>query len=152
MMTSSNGNIFRVTGPFCGEFTFHRWIPLTKAGDAELWCILRSAPWINGWVNYREACNLRRHRFHYGVIVMLSLSQYQWSNPEEYGFTYHVDAPGWPGMLRPVNLAAIGASGGAGPLWRRFLYFIVLSNSLPISLHFKTFTLQYELNVIVENI
>ena len=21
MMTSSNGNIFRVTGPFCGEFT-----------------------------------------------------------------------------------------------------------------------------------
>ena len=29
MMTSSNGNIFRVTGPSCGEFTGHRWIPLT---------------------------------------------------------------------------------------------------------------------------
>ena len=29
-MTSSNGNIFRVTGPLCGEFTGHRWIPLTK--------------------------------------------------------------------------------------------------------------------------
>ena len=27
MMTSSNGNIFRVTGPLCGEFTSHRWIP-----------------------------------------------------------------------------------------------------------------------------
>ena len=27
MMTSSNGNIFRVTGPLCGEFTGHRWIP-----------------------------------------------------------------------------------------------------------------------------
>ena len=27
MMTSSNGNIFRVTGPFCGKFTGHRWIP-----------------------------------------------------------------------------------------------------------------------------
>ena len=27
---------FRVTGPLCGEFTGHRWIPLTKAGDAEL--------------------------------------------------------------------------------------------------------------------
>ena len=26
-MTSSNGNIFRVTGPLCGEFTGHRWIP-----------------------------------------------------------------------------------------------------------------------------
>ena len=38
MMTSSNGNIFRVTGPLCGEFTSHRWIPLTKASDEELWC------------------------------------------------------------------------------------------------------------------
>ena len=36
MMTSSNGNIFRVTGPLCGEFTGRRWIPLTKASDAEL--------------------------------------------------------------------------------------------------------------------
>ena len=27
MMTSSNGNIFRVTGHLCGEFTGHRWIP-----------------------------------------------------------------------------------------------------------------------------
>ena len=30
MMTSSNGNIFRVTGHLCGEFTGHRWIPRTK--------------------------------------------------------------------------------------------------------------------------
>ena len=37
MMTSSNGNIFRVTGHFCGEFIGHRWIPHTKASDAELW-------------------------------------------------------------------------------------------------------------------
>ena len=44
MMTSSNGSIFRVTGPLCGEFTGHRWIPLTKASDAELWCFLWSAP------------------------------------------------------------------------------------------------------------
>ena len=42
MMTSSNGNIFRVTGPLCGEFTGHRWIPLTKNSDAELWCFLWS--------------------------------------------------------------------------------------------------------------
>ena len=26
--------------------------------------------WINGWVNNREACDLRRHRAHYDVIVM----------------------------------------------------------------------------------
>ena len=44
MMTSSNGNIFRVTGHLCGEFTGHRWIPRTKARDAELWCFLWSAP------------------------------------------------------------------------------------------------------------
>ena len=44
MMTSSNGNIFRVTGHLCGEFTGHRWIPRTKACDVELWCFLWSAP------------------------------------------------------------------------------------------------------------
>ena len=42
MMTSSNGNIFRVTGHLWGEFTGPRWIPLTKASDAELWCFLWS--------------------------------------------------------------------------------------------------------------
>ena len=42
MMTSSNGNIFRVTGRLCGEFTGPRWIPHTKASDAELWCFLWS--------------------------------------------------------------------------------------------------------------
>ena len=40
MMTSSNGDIFRVTGPLCGEW----WIPLTKSSDTELWCFLLSAP------------------------------------------------------------------------------------------------------------
>ena len=43
MMKSSNGNIFRVTGPLCGEFTGHRRFPLVKARDAELWCFLWSA-------------------------------------------------------------------------------------------------------------
>ena len=31
IMTSTNGNIFRVTGLLGGEFTGHRWIPRTKA-------------------------------------------------------------------------------------------------------------------------
>ena len=44
MMTSSNGNIFCVTEHVCGEFTGPRWIPRTKASDAELWCFLWSAP------------------------------------------------------------------------------------------------------------
>ena len=42
-MTSSNGNIFRVTGPLWGEFTSDRWIPLTKASDTELWYFIWSA-------------------------------------------------------------------------------------------------------------
>ena len=44
MMTYSNVNIFRVTGPLWGESTGHRWIPLTKASDQELWCFLWSVP------------------------------------------------------------------------------------------------------------
>ena len=43
IMTSPNGNIFRVTGPLYGEFTSHGWIPRTKASDAELLCFLWSA-------------------------------------------------------------------------------------------------------------
>ena len=38
MMTSSNGNIFRVTGPLWGEPTGHRWITHTMTSDEELWC------------------------------------------------------------------------------------------------------------------
>ena len=74
IMTSSNGNIFRVNGHLCREFTGHRWIPRTKASNAELWCFLWSAHWINGWVNNHEAGDLRRHRAHYDVIIMYTES------------------------------------------------------------------------------
>ena len=43
MMTSSKRNIFRVTGYLCGEFTGDRYIPHTKANDAEIRFFL-SAP------------------------------------------------------------------------------------------------------------
>ena len=35
---------FRVNGTLWGESTGHRWLPLTKASDAESWCFLWSAP------------------------------------------------------------------------------------------------------------
>ena len=73
-MTPSNGNIFRVTGPLCGDFTGHWWIPLTKASDAEPWCLFWYVPWINGCVNDREAGDLRPHRAHSDVIVMICYS------------------------------------------------------------------------------
>ena len=43
-MTSSIGNIYRITGSLCGEIIGHRWIPLTKASDAVLWRFLLSVP------------------------------------------------------------------------------------------------------------
>ena len=71
MMTSSNGNIFRVTGHLRGEFTGHRWIPRTKASVAKLWCFLLICTWINASVHNREAGDLRRHRAHYDATVMI---------------------------------------------------------------------------------
>ena len=44
MMTSSNGNIIRVTDDLREEFIDHQWIPRTNASDAELCCFLWSAP------------------------------------------------------------------------------------------------------------
>ena len=64
MMTSSNGNIFRVTGLLCGEFTGLRWIPRTKANDAEFWCFSLICAYLNGWINTRETGDLRRYRAH----------------------------------------------------------------------------------------
>ena len=67
MMTSSNGNIFRVRGLLCGEFTGPRWqSQWRRALMFPLICV-----WINGWVNNREAGDLRRYRGHYDVIVMV---------------------------------------------------------------------------------
>ena len=72
MMTSSNENIFRVTGHFCGEFTGPRWILRTKASDAELWCFFFIWTWINSWVNNSEAGDWRRHQAHCDVSVMIN--------------------------------------------------------------------------------
>ena len=60
MMTSTNGNIFRATGPLCGEFTGHRWIPRQRPGTRSLNVSLICAR-INNHVNNREAGDLRRH-------------------------------------------------------------------------------------------
>ena len=44
VLTSSDGNTVRVTGLLSGEPTSHRWIPLTKASDVDLWYFLWCAP------------------------------------------------------------------------------------------------------------
>ena len=70
-MTQSNGNIFRVTGPLCGEFTGHCEFPHKGQWRGALMFTLICV-WINYWAKNREAGDLRRHRAHYGVTVMSS--------------------------------------------------------------------------------
>ena len=74
MMTLSNGNISRVTGHLCREFTGDsphkgQW---RGALMFSLICV-----WINDWVNNREAGDFRRYCAHYDVIVMTK-SRCQW--------------------------------------------------------------------------
>ena len=71
MMTSSNGNIFRVTGHLCGKFTGHRWISHTKASEGGALMFTLICARKNGWVNNGEAGDLRRYLAHYDVIVMV---------------------------------------------------------------------------------
>ena len=68
-MTSSNGNIFRVAGLLCGEFTGHRWIPSQRPVTGSFDVFFISA-WMNDWVNNDDVGDLRRHRAHYDAIVM----------------------------------------------------------------------------------
>ena len=71
IMTSSNGNIFRVTGPLCGEFTGHRWIPLTQWCGALMFTLI--CTWTKGWANNRNAGEIRRHRARHDVTVMVNI-------------------------------------------------------------------------------
>ena len=72
MMTSSNGNFFRVTGPLCGEFAGHRWIPPNKGQWRGALTFPLIWAWLNGCVNNRKAGDLRRHRAHYDVTVVMT--------------------------------------------------------------------------------
>ena len=94
-MTSSNGNIFRVTGHLCGEFTGDYWpfvrgihrSPVNSPHKGQ-WrgalMVSLICAWINGWVNNREAGDLRHHCAHHDVTVM-------WENKvEEYCDLFHL--------------------------------------------------------------
>ena len=67
MMTSSNGNIFRVTGHLCGEFTGPRWIPaqrpVTQSFDVFFDLSLNKRLSKQSWSWWFEtlSCSLWRH-------------------------------------------------------------------------------------------
>ena len=71
MMTSSNGNIFRVTGPLCREFTgpgeFPAQKPVTRSFDV-FFDLCRN----KRLSKQPEAGDLRCHRGHYDVSVTVS--------------------------------------------------------------------------------
>ena len=46
--------------------------------------------WINGWVNNREAGDLRRHRGHYDVNVMFTANIYTVTPDDEFMLGYHL--------------------------------------------------------------
>ena len=75
MITSSNGNIFRITDPLCGKFTGHRWIPHANASDAELWFFWylrlnkRLSKQSRGWWFATPSRPLWRHCNDRGVII-----------------------------------------------------------------------------------
>ena len=94
----------------CGEFTGHRWIPRTKASDTELWCLFFICAWINGWVNNREAGDLRRHRAHYDVTAM---------EDYESWMKRHVVHDNWRGIKRNKKITTLN------PSWNIGIYFSI---------------------------
>ena len=71
MITSSNGNIFRVYWPFVRGV--HRSPVNTPHKGQWRGALMFSliCAWINGWVNNHEAGDLRRHCAHYDFTVMV---------------------------------------------------------------------------------
>ena len=82
MMTSSNGNIFSRYWLFVRGI--HRW-PVNSPHNGQwrgalMFSLICAC--INGWVNNREAGDLRRHRAHYDVIVTTLNAASNWIQPD----------------------------------------------------------------------
>ena len=76
----------RVTGPLWGESTGQRWIPLTKASDAEISIgFFFDLRLTNGWANNRDAGDLRLHHAHYDVTVMIRPQEIAYSGFYDHG-------------------------------------------------------------------
>ena len=66
-MTSSNGNIFHITGHLSGEFTGELLAQRPVKPSFDVFLDLRLN---NGWVNNHEAGDFWRHHAHYDITVM----------------------------------------------------------------------------------
>ena len=100
-MTSSNGNIFRVTGHLCGEFTgpgeFPTQRPVTRSFDVYFDLCSNKR-----WVNSREAGDFRCHRAHYDVIVM-NVCTYRLSHISQIKLQWRHNEHGWVSNHRRID-------------------------------------------------
>ena len=85
MMTSSNGNIFRVTGHLCGEFTGLSVNSPHKGQWRGALMFSLICVWSNGWANNREAGDFRRSCVHCDVIVMITVKKIK-AQPTTYAY------------------------------------------------------------------
>ena len=98
MMTPSNGNIFRVTGPLCGEFTgpgeFPTQRPMTRSFDVffdlRLNKRLSKQPW--GWWFETPSWSLWRHRnalkWCLWTVITIWYDTVIWKPPSYWRFHY----------------------------------------------------------------
>ena len=91
MMTSSNGNIFRVTGHLCGRFPVNSPHKGQWRG-ALIFSLI--CTWINGWLNNFEAGDLRRKPAHYGIIVMCR-GYGVWGLDKQVGCRFFIHMTSW---------------------------------------------------------
>ena len=85
MVTSSNENISRATG--------HRFPVNSPHKGQWRWALMLTliCARINGWVNNREASDLRCFRAHYDVIVMITIKTTRHHKLCEYSWMYVIE-------------------------------------------------------------
>ena len=111
MMTSSQMETFSTLLAICAGNSPHK----GQWRGALMFSLI--CAWIKGWVKKREAGDLRRHRTHYDVIVLMM--QMSWCRIETPG--YHST---WPPFLDSKNCAFIDT-----------LWIAHFSNLTPLSTH-----------------
>ena len=137
-MTSSNGNIFRITGLLCGEFTGHRWIPRKKPVSQsfdvffDLRLNKRLSKQSRGWWYETPSCSLWRHCYSLKPAVEKDWICKQWADVLTFKWFFY---------LRRVYLKYIQAKAQNWIKWnysRRVCIESVIFTSLRIKSHFNS--------------